>query len=533
MTMRVLRSLAAQSAPLTDPTHADMIHHEPRRGIVLRHLQPGLAATLCLLAAANALAAPPAPVALTGERPAVAVQSTPSKLPSPLQQVPPSGEITLHVREGHLLKLRRDAAKVLVADPRVASFQVPSPNNIFVFAQGVGTTTLYALDAQDQVIAAIRVVSEHNLKALREQILRSVPGADIELEPSLNSRIIVRGKVRTPIEARQVVDQIQAYLDGLAGQGGQGGGGGGGGGNNRDQVINQLKVELSSQINIQVRVVEVSRSLSHELGFDWAATLNSGSGAWGVMTGGAAGGFAKATEVVNPSLFDSVTGTTFSNLIPGSTTSRFAAGGMRTRGRFTMGGLISALSSEGFATVLAEPNLTAMSGESAAFAAGGEVPIVIITNNNVQIDFKSYGVILRMTPTLLSANRISLRIAPEVSELTEDGAVTLQGVSVPALKVRRADTTVELASGQSFALAGMLRSTQAQTVQGVPGLSSIPWLGRLFEHEVSAKDETELVILVTANVVDPVSAGDLQVPGQGLPGIDELVPQQAAIGYLY
>ncbi|SEI59737.1 type II and III secretion system protein family protein [Achromobacter sp. NFACC18-2] len=504
-----------------------MIHKQPRRGAALLMPRLCLAAPLCL-AGASALAAPstePRP------RPAVDVMNTPSALPASLQKIAPTGEITLHVREGQLLKLKSDAAKVLVADPRVASFQVPSPNNIFVFAQSVGTTALYALDAQDKVIAAIRVVAEHDLSTLRTQILRSVPGADIELEPSLNNRIIVRGNVRTPIEARQIVDQVQAYLDGVSA--GTQGGGARGAGNTRDGVINQLKVELSSQINIQVRVVEVSRTLSHELGFDWAATLNSGSGAWGIMTGSAAGGFAPATETINPSLFDSVTGKNFSSLIPGRTTSTFAAGGMTTRGRFTMGGLISALSAEGFASVLAEPNLTAMSGESAAFAAGGEVPIVIITNNNVQIDFKSYGVILRMTPTLLSANRISLHIAPEVSELTEDGAVTLQGISIPALKVRRADTTVELASGQSFALAGMLRSTQAQTVSGVPGLSSIPLLGRLFEHEVSAKDETELVILVTANVVDPVAAGELQVPGQGLAGIDDLLPPQAPIGYLY
>ncbi|SAI54467.1 Flp pilus assembly secretin [Bordetella ansorpii] len=460
--------------------------------------------------------------------------------PQALQQVQPTGVITLNVREGHLLKLKRDAAKVLVADPRIASFQVPSPNNIFVFAQAVGTTTLYALDANDQVIAAIKVVAEHDLNALREQIKRTVPDADIELEASMNNRIIVRGKVRTPIESKQVADQIQAYLDGLAsspaGQSGGGAGGGGGGANGanrRDQVINQLKVELSSQINIQVRVVEVSRTLSHELGFDWAATLNSGRGAWGIMTGSGGAGFAPVSGTVNPSLFDSLTGRTLSQMVPGTSTSRIGIGGMRTRGNFTMGGLISALSSEGFATVLAEPNLTAMSGESAAFAAGGEVPIVIITNNNVQIDFKSYGVILRMTPTLLSANRISLHIAPEVSELTEDGAVTLEGISIPALKVRRADTTVELASGQSFALAGMLRSTQAQTMQGVPGLSSIPLLGRLFEHEVSAKADTELVILVTANVVDPVAPGELQVPGQDLPGLKELLPQQASIGYLY
>lgn len=520
-----------------------MIHNPPRPGAADRLPRLCLAALLCLLCGAPALAATPAAqlaakaaaaAASPAERPAVAVQDSATALPASLQRVAPSGQITLHVREGQLLKLKSDAAKVLVADPRIASFQVPSPNNIFVFAQAVGTTTLYALDARDNVIAAIRVVAEHDLASLREQILRSVPGANIELEPSLNNRIIVRGNVRTPIEARQIVDQVQAYLDGVS-TGGQGGGGGGGrgAGSTRDGVINQLKVELSSQINIQVRVVEVSRTLSHELGFDWAATLNSSSGAWGIMSGGAAGGFAPATETINPSLFDSVTGKNFSSLIPGRTTSRFAAGGMTTRGRFTMGGLISALSAEGFATVLAEPNLTAMSGESAAFAAGGEVPIVIITNNNVQIDFKSYGVILRMTPTLLSANRISLHIAPEVSELTEDGAVTLQGISIPALKVRRADTTVELASGQSFALAGMLRSTQAQTVSGVPGLSSIPLFGRLFEHEVSAKAETELVILVTANVVDPVAPGELQVPGQGLSGIDDLLPQQAAIGYLY
>ncbi len=504
-----------------------MIHKQPRRGAALLLPRLCLAAPMCL-AAAGVLAAP---AAAPNERPAVDVKNTPTTLPANLQKIAPTGEITLHVREGQLLKLKSDAAKVLVADPRVASFQVPSPNNIFVFAQSVGTTTLYALDAQDRVIAAIRVVAEHDLSTLRAQILRSVPGADIELEPSLNNRIIVRGNVRTPIEARQIVDQVQAYLDGASA--GAQGGAARGAGSTRDGVINQLKVELSSQINIQVRVVEVSRTLSHELGFDWAATLNSSSGAWGIMTGSAARGFAPATETINPSLFDSITGKNFSSLIPGRTTSTLAAGGMTTRGRFTMGGLISALSAEGFASVLAEPNLTAMSGESAAFAAGGEVPIVIITNNNVQIDFKSYGVILRMTPTLLSANRISLHIAPEVSELTEDGAVTLQGISIPALKVRRADTTVELASGQSFALAGMLRSTQAQTVSGVPGLSSIPLLGRLFEHEVSAKDETELVILVTANVVDPVAAGELQVPGQGLAGIDDLLPPQAPIGYLY
>lgn len=482
-------------------------------------------ARLCLAAALGVLASAPAPAALPQaaadavapqERPAVAVHSQPSDLPPQLQQVRHTGQMTLHVREGNLLQLPRAAAKVLVADPAIASFQMPSPGSVFVFAQAVGTTTLYALDARDQVIAAVRIVAEHNLGALREQIARSVPGADVELEPALNGRMIVRGKVRTPIEARQVVEQIQAYLDSARGAPPTASA------NSASGVINQLKVELSSQINIQVRVVEVSRSLSHELGFNWNAVLSTGSGNINFGTGNASG------------LFDAASGGSLSPLMPGSATAGAALGGFATRGRFSLGGLISALSSEGMATLLAEPNLTAMSGESAAFAAGGEVPVVIITNNNVQIDYKSYGVILRMTPTLLSPNRISLHIAPEVSELSDDGAVTLDGGStIPAFKVRRADTTVELASGQSFALAGMLRSTTGQTISGVPGLSSIPWLGRMFEHEASVKSDTELVILVTANVVDPVAAGELQVPGQGLPFIDAQLPQQAVAGYLY
>lgn len=496
----------------------------------IKHISLGLTLSLGLLHAAHGQ-----PTSL----PAIKAQN--QARPNAITQAQPTEQLQLVVSQGHLLKLPTEAAKVLIADPRIANFQMPARNQVYVFALAAGKTTLYALDRHDNVIASVLVEAKHNLPNLKSQIERSVPGAQIELEPVLDNRMIVRGKVRTPIEARQVVEQVQAYLDGASAtisrsSGGNAGGGNtaraGNGNNSTPNVINQLKVELSSQVNIQVRVVEVSRSLSHELGFDWASVLNTNNGSWGVMTGGAASAFAPVSAATT-SLFDSVTGRSFSNLIPGSTTARLSAGGFTTRGRFTLGGLISALSTEGFATLLAEPNLTALSGESAAFAVGGEVPIVILTNNNVQIEYKSYGVILRMTPTLLSPNRISLHIAPEVSELTEDGAVNLDGLTIPAFRVRRADTTVELASGQSFALAGMLRSTAAQTVSGVPGLSSIPWLGRMFESEATQKAETELVIIVTANVVDPVSATQLQVPGQGLPQIDSNLPQQAAIGYLY
>lgn len=256
----------------------------------------------------------------------------------------------------------------------------------------------------------------------------------------------------------------------------------------------------------------MSRKLTSELGFNWAASLSTGSGN---MTAGSGSRL---------NLFNATTG-------------RFANptdAGFLNFGRSRLSGLLTAMNQQGMATVLAEPNLTAMSGETAAFAAGGEVPIVLITNNSVSIDYKSYGVILRMTPTLLSANRISLHIAPEVSELTDVGSVQLEGGSrIPALTVRRADTTVELASGQSFALAGMLRSAGSQTINGVPGLSSVPMFGRLFESESTSQEETELVIIATAYVVEPVNAGDLQTPGQGVKMLDSSMPRSASIGYLY
>lgn len=414
-----------------------------------------------------------------------------------LSEIQTTQTVSLFVKQGHLLKLPAAASKVMVADPEIASFQLPAPDSVFVFAQRAGSTSLYALDANDKVIAAIRLEASYDLNSLSKQINNELPGANVELVPAAGNGLIVRGKVRTPIEARQVMASVTAALgaDDTA-KPSQGGGGATASANSAPRVINQLQVELSAQVSIRVRVIEVSRSLSHELGLNWNAVMNSGR-------------FTLATGVTS------------------------SAANKLTYKDGSLTGVLNAMSSEGMATLLAEPNLTAMSGETAGFAAGGEVPVVIITNNNVSIDYKQYGVVLRMTPTLLSPNRISLHIAPEVSDLTNEGAVTLQGATIPALKVRRADTTVELSSGQSFALAGMLRSDGAHQIQGVPGLRLIPGLGHLFESETSSQKDTELVILATAYVVDPVNENQLQVPGRGLPMIDAPLPARASAGYLY
>ncbi|RMV72784.1 Type II and III secretion system protein [Pseudomonas caricapapayae] len=413
-----------------------------------------------------------------------------------LSEVPTTQTVSLSVKQGRLLRLPAAASKIMVADPDIASFQLPGPDSVFVFAQRTGSTNLYALDANDHVIAAIRLDASYDLAALHQQLAAELPGANIELVPAAGNGLIVRGKVRTPIEARQVMASVTAALgsEDTAKTGQRGAGGPGA--DSPPRVINQLQVELSAQVSIRVRVIEVSRSLSHELGLNWNAVMNSGR-------------FTLATGVTS------------------------AASNSLTYSDAKLTGVLNAMTTDGMATLLAEPNLTAMSGETAGFAAGGEVPVVIITNNNVSIDYKQYGVILRMTPTLLSPNRISLHIAPEVSDLTDEGSVTLEGSTIPALKVRRADTTIELASGQSFALAGMLRSDGAQQVQGIPGVRLIPGLGRLFESETSSQKDTELVILATAYVVDPVGENQLQVPGRGLPMIDAPLPARASAGYLY
>lgn len=430
---------------------------------------------------------------------------------------PASIEITdsvrLEVGQGKMLQLPRAAAQVLVADPTIASFQVPTPRSLFLFAEKAGTTTLYALDEQEEVIAALRLDAVHDLDALAQGIEQQVPNADIELVSS-GSAVIVRGRVDTPQQAKQVIDSVRTSLAG-GGAGNSGGTGSGqGGGSRGPSVVNQLEVELSAQINIQVRIVEVSRSLSSQLGFNWSALFDNGD----------------VFLNTGVPLFDAANGaTTF------ATINNAVLGGVANSsgGSTAVAGVLSALSQEGLATVLAEPNLTAMSGETAGFAAGGEVPVVIITNNNVSIEYKQYGVIMRMTPTLLSPNRISLHVAPEVSELTDEGAVELQGSAIPAFVVRRADTTVELASGQSFALAGMLRSSLSQQVDGLPGLKNLPLLGGLFQQETSSQKDTELVIIATAYVVEPTAAGSLQTPGRGIAPLDAQLPEQASAGYLF
>jgi pilus assembly protein CpaC len=264
----------------------------------------------------------------------------------------------------------------------------------------------------------------------------------------------------------------------------------------QQSVVNQLRVASSTQVHLRVRVAEVSRETLKELGINLQTFFNVGAARFGMFTG---------RDFLNDQgqLLQTVTGA--SGLL----------GGYHT-GRVDVNALIDALARDNVISMLAEPSLTAVSGETASFLAGGEFPVPVATgdanNDRIYVEFKRFGVSLDFTPTVLSAGRISLKVRPEVSELSDQGAVITRGISIPALSVRRAETTVELASGQSFAIAGLFRDDTRTAADRVPALGEIPVLGSLFRSSNFKRNESELVILVTPYVVHPVSGAGLGTP---------------------
>jgi pilus assembly protein CpaC len=248
-------------------------------------------------------------------------------------------------------------------------------------------------------------------------------------------------------------------------------------------------------------VAEVSRQVIKEFGINWDAVFETGDLLFGFATGRPAFGAAGSNFRGPTNAGGGVPDLAFGSFTPGDNVVNTA---------------IDALAQEGLVNVLAEPNLTALSGETASFLAGGEFPIPVATDNNdITIEFKEFGIQLAFTPTVLSGNRISLRVRPEVSELSQDGSIEINGLTIPALKTRRAETTVELGSGQSFAIGGLLSSDVQNAVSKTPGIGDLPVLGTLFRSTAFRRNETELVIIVTPYLVRPVDEPVLAIPNDG------------------
>jgi pilus assembly protein CpaC len=395
----------------------------------------------------------------------------------------PAQELVLEIRKGQLLRLDRPAAAVFVADPEVADVQAHSPTLVYVFGRRSGATTLYAVDENEDVLLRREVVVEHHLSGLQSVIREVVPDGRIEVR-SVDGGIILEGAVRDAVKAQELREIAGRYLG------------------ENETLINRLTVAAPTQVNLRVRVAEVSREVTKLFGINWEGIFSPGDFLFGLATGRAfttAGGL--------PFLRSSDAGGVGN-----------ALSGTYSSGDVSVNGIIDALEREGLVNVLAEPNLTALSGETASFLAGGEFPVPVgqDDDNSITIQFKEFGVSLAFTPTVLNAGRISMRVRPEVSDLSEKGAIRLDSLVIPALSTRRAETTVELGSGQSFAIGGLISNSTRNNLDKVPGLGDLPVLGPLFRSTRFQRSESELVIIVTPYLVAPVGGALLATPRDGL-----------------
>jgi pilus assembly protein CpaC len=381
--------------------------------------------------------------------------------------IPTADEPTiLEVRQGKMIRLDRPAASVFVADPETADVQAHSATLVYVFGRRAGTTTIFAVDQEENVLFSSTIEVRHPVARI-EQLIAGLGLANRVAVRSIDGGILMSGNVSDPAMAEDLRELLGQFVG------------------EDEVVINRLAVDAPTQVSLRVRVAEMSREVTRLFGIRWDGALSFGDFALGLGTG------------------------------------RLLEGADRVLGSFensdvNIAGVIEALEREGLVSVLAEPNLTALSGETASFLAGGEFPVPIgVDNNETQIEFKEFGVSLSFTPTVMSRNRISLRVRPEVSDLSETGAITIGNLRIPALTTRRAETTVELGSGQSFAIGGLISNSTRSNIEKLPGLGDLPILGALFRSTSFRRSESELVIIVTPYLVTPRSDNDLASPNDG------------------
>lgn len=380
--------------------------------------------------------------------------------------------IMIPLGQGRILRFDQPVESVFVADAKIADVRVVSPGLVYVHAVKTGRTNLIALSPDETIRGNIDfwVVSD---KRPIEDTQRAVqPNSTIDVT-LFGDQPAARGHARSMQEAMDTAAVLEAYAP------------------DQKAVVNDMTVAGANQVNIRVRFAEVSRNQLLRYGITWDAFVNAGAFSFGFISAGAPGG-------------DAAEGA--SNAIG------IGAGWNGSRVDI----LLEALQANGILTILAEPNITAVTGETASFLAGGEIPVPVpVTEDQVGIEYKQFGVSLLFTPTLLPNGRISMRVRPEVSSLSTNGMVNIANLQIPALQVRRADTTVEVGSGQTFAIAGLFQRNTSQEIDKAPVVGDFPILGELFKSKRFQRNETELVILITPYLVAPVEAPSLKTPLDG------------------
>ena len=451
---------------------------------------------------------------------------------------PMTTKIAVGVSKSLLVQFPFELRDVLVADPEKMDAVVQSSNRVFLIAKKVGQTNAFFFDTQGRQVLTLEISVGADLSALDDLIRRFVPGSSVKSEMAGNA-IVLTGLVRTPVDAARAGDLAfqfaQANRNAISSSFSSSSKGGGDSETTQSQVgqgpqatsskksdlvINLLAIEGEEQVMLKVTVAEVQRTALKQFGVNLGALIQSGNFSTAILSQNALPLTAAAGlgNLPVPAI-DPATGALQLKTIVGAT------GGYQNSGADTIfksgdtqiAAALRAMERSGLVRTLAEPNLTAVSGETAKFLAGGEYPIPLVdSTGKLSVQFKEFGIGLAFTPVVMSEGRISLKIETEVSELTDAGAVTLSDIRIPALKKRQAKSTVELPSGGSLALAGLISEDTRQNIDGFPGLKDVPVIGTLFRSRDFTKNETELVVIVTPYIVRPTARKNLARPDDGL-----------------
>jgi len=381
-----------------------------------------------------------------------------------------AGELQVPVHQSEVVQFDVPFANVLVGNPKIADVLALTDRSIYVLGKALGTTSVMISDRNKRLIAIFDVVVSLDVEGLKSRLFEVMPKEKISVR-DVNGSLMLSGTVSSAAKVSQALKIAGRYTA------------------KEDQVVNLMSVKGSQQVMLAVRFAEVARSVVKELGLNTQVQNNDVL----VRTGDAIiGGLFSASSFITGSLGLSV----------GST-------------NLTL--LFDALEQKGVVKTLAEPNLIALSGDTASFLAGGEFPVPIAQDSTdggqtITIQFKEFGVSLSFTPTVLEGGLINILAAPEVSKIDRSTSVNIAGFNIPGLKTSRARTTVELYDGQSFAIAGLIQSDFEDTIREVPGLGQVPVLSGLFRSTDFNRRETELVIIVTPHLVKPAEPGTLKTP---------------------
>lgn len=420
-------------------------------------------------------------------------------------------DVFLSINRSSVIELKEPSKEIVVANPDIADIYANNPHNLTIIGKTAGKTNIRLFNAEGKLTRTIDVSVGYDLPSIRKALKTFIPEEKIAVE-MVNTSIALSGNVRNNATTEKALKIVQEYIaNSVVATSNPTSSSSAGGEDKYPKILNMMKIISGQQVMLRVRVAEVNRDALKKLGFD---VNYMASGSAGSLSFGTGGGLSSIFTAIGATALPAGSFTTSidSNDVRGAMVGHYTTGSGDK-----IGGLAKALERDGLIKTLAEPNLVAVSGEQAEFLAGGEVPILTPSSGGTgvvttTIEYKPYGVSVKFSPDVLSENRIRMTVQPEVSEISDANSIILSGFKIPSITTRRAKTTVELAPGESFMIAGLIKDHTAATIDQLPGVKDLPVLGALFRSTEFQRNESELVISVTPYLVDPLKSSDIKLP---------------------